>query len=89
MADRIQKIDKVAGVLDRRPELLDIFLAFGFTQLTNPIMRRTMARKVTIEQACRFRGVDVQEFPGKLNSELERISGNSHLPSNDDSGKSE
>ena len=45
--------NRVGEVLDRYPDLLDTFLAFGFTPLANPVLRRTLARYVTIAQACR------------------------------------
>lgn len=57
----------VGAVLERSPELLDVFLNFGFTTLTNPQLRRTIARVVTIERACRRMGVDQQELLTALN----------------------
>ena len=58
----------VADVVARRPDLLDVFVAFGFRQLLNPVLRRTVARKTTIRLACDLRGVDLGEFLGALNS---------------------
>ncbi|HEV2714208.1 MAG TPA: DUF1858 domain-containing protein, partial [Terriglobales bacterium] len=57
---------KVATVLERHPETLEIFLRWGFTPLTNPILRRTMARAITLEQACRREGVNLAEFLAEL-----------------------
>jgi hypothetical protein len=47
---------KVAEVLERYPQTLDVFLRHGFTPLSNPVLRRTMARVVTLQQACRREG---------------------------------
>jgi hypothetical protein len=58
---------RVGEVLDRYPALLDTFLAFGFTLLANPLLRRTVARLVSIEQACRRQGVDVAKLLAALN----------------------
>jgi hypothetical protein len=58
---------RVGDVLDRYPALLDTFLDFGFTALTNPLLRRTVARLVTIDQACRRQGVDLTCFLTALN----------------------
>jgi hypothetical protein len=44
---------KVADVLDRYPQTLEVFIEHGFSPLRNPVLRKTMARAVTIEQACR------------------------------------
>jgi hypothetical protein len=62
----------VGAVLERSPELLDVFLHFGFTTLANPQLRRTIARVVTIEKACRRMGVNEAEFLSVLNRRLAR-----------------
>ncbi len=62
-ADEITDITpqtKVATVLERYPQTLEVFLRYGFAPLANPVLRKTMARVVTIEQACRREGVDLQ-----------------------------
>ncbi|HZT79987.1 MAG TPA: DUF1858 domain-containing protein, partial [Gemmataceae bacterium] len=58
---------RVGDVLDHYPALLDTFLAFGFKPLANPFFRRTVARFVTIGQACRQQGVDEARLLGALN----------------------
>jgi hypothetical protein len=57
---------KVADVLQRYPSALDTFLEHGFTPLKNPVLRRTMARVVTLEQACRREGVRLDVLLGDL-----------------------
>lgn len=63
----IRAAHTVGTVLDVHPQLLDVFTAHGFTMLANPQLRRTIARVVTIEQACRRTGVDVAAFLQMLN----------------------
>ena len=63
---------KVRDVLERYPEALDIFLRRGFAPLANPVLRNTMARVITIEQACRREGVDMPELLNELNAATER-----------------
>ncbi|HEY1381405.1 MAG TPA: DUF1858 domain-containing protein, partial [Gemmataceae bacterium] len=58
---------RVGAVLERRPELLPTFLAFGFRPLANPLLRRTLARGVSVGQACRLAGVDAATFLSTLN----------------------
>ena len=53
---------KVGDVLAYYPESLDIFVRRGFTPLRNPVLRKTMARAITIEQACRREGIDMNEL---------------------------
>ncbi len=58
---------RVGAVLDCYPRLLDTFLVFGFRPLANPFLRRTLARHVTIGQACRLQSVDLQQLLATLN----------------------
>jgi metal-sulfur cluster biosynthetic enzyme len=51
---------KVATILERYPQTLEVFLRYGFAPLANPVLRKTMARVVTLEQACRREGVDLE-----------------------------
>jgi uncharacterized protein involved in response to NO len=50
---------KVGEVLSRYPQSLEIFVQSGFPLLRNPVLRKTMAHAITIEQACRREGVDL------------------------------
>lgn len=58
----------VGEVLDRRPQLLEVFLAQGFTPLKNPVLRHTVARRVTIAEACRHAGAELEPFLAALNA---------------------
>lgn len=64
---KIAASDRVADVLNDEPALLSIFVSFGFAPLTSPLLRRTLARHVTIEAACRHLDVDTQAFLAALN----------------------
>ena len=59
----------VGDVLDQYPHLLPTFLNFGFTPLKNPILRKTIARRVTLESACRKLSVDIVQLVETLNRE--------------------
>lgn len=59
--------DTVASVLEDEPRLLETFLAAGFSQLSSAYARRTMARVVTLRQACQRMAVDEQQFVDQLN----------------------
>jgi len=58
----------VADVLDRHPALLETFLSFGFAPLRSAAARKTLARLVTVRQACEKLGVDPTEFLAALNA---------------------
>jgi hypothetical protein len=57
----------VGEVLERHPELLETFLALGFRPLANPLLRKTVARHVSIGQACRQLGREPAEVVEALN----------------------
>jgi uncharacterized protein involved in response to NO len=67
----------VGDVLIRYPQSLEIFVRHGFTPLRNPVLRKTMARVITIEQACRREGVNLSD----LLDELEQMVGNDKVDS--------
>jgi hypothetical protein len=67
---------RVAEVLRYYPRSLSVFLQHGFAPLSNPFLRQTMARVVTLEQACRREGVDLN----RLLVDLEGLSTKATIP---------
>src|SRR5262249_8970449 len=65
----------VGDILDQYPYLLETFLTFGFRPLANPLFRPTVARFVTIEQACWQVGWDLARFLERLNGTIEKKTG--------------
>jgi hypothetical protein len=66
---------RVGEVLDRYPELLSTFVSFGFAPLTNPLLRKTVARLVSIEKACRGQNVETDKVLVALNIARARLDG--------------
>jgi hypothetical protein len=64
----IEKTHRVGAVLTRHPDLLKTFLDFGFQPLANPLLRNTLARHVTLDQACRLTGVNTDQLLRALNA---------------------
>ena len=58
---------RVAAVLHWRPELEPVFVERGFDLIRNPVLRRTLARQVSLAQVCRMKGVDLDGFLAALN----------------------
>lgn len=63
---------RVSDVLALNPGMLKTFLDFGFTPLANPILRRTLAPRITVAGAARRLGVDLDSFLKALNAARER-----------------
>ena len=72
---------KVCELLHRYPDLLPVFLHYGFTPLANPALRRMIARVVTIEQVCRRESVDLDSFLQELRSSIAAAKRPAMLPS--------
>jgi hypothetical protein len=66
----VRAADTVGDVLVRHPELLSVFLEFGFRPLATPALRRTVARRVTIDLACQILEADRTAFLAALNARL-------------------
>ena len=67
---------KVGEVLARYPQSLEIFVRRGFPLLRNPVLRKTMARAITMEQACRRERVDLAGLIHELELATESDRGN-------------
>jgi uncharacterized protein (DUF2249 family) len=68
----ITKDWKVSTVLEQYPQTLEVFVAATphFKKLRNSVLRKALAPRVTVEQAARIGGVEVDELLWKLNSSV-------------------
>lgn len=68
----VRATDRVSDVLVRDEALLEVFVGYAphFAKLRNRTMRRVMARLVTVEQAARMAGVEVEGLLEALNQAL-------------------
>jgi hypothetical protein len=64
----IEEGHRVGEVLDLYPELANVFAAFGFRPLANPYLRRTLAARVRVGEACQYLGVDPNTLLAALNA---------------------
>jgi hypothetical protein len=62
----IEGHQRVSDVLAAHPELLSTFVSLGFTPLANPLLRPTLARLVTVAQACRRLDLDEKQVVAAL-----------------------
>jgi len=56
----------VADVIETWPETLQVLIDAGFTPLRNPLLRRTLATKVTLARACSMQGIDLESLLARL-----------------------
>lgn len=53
---------KVGDILSAYPETLDIFLKYGFTPLKHEWARKTLAKRVSLEQAAQFEKISLEDL---------------------------
>jgi hypothetical protein len=70
--DQIAEHHHVADVLAWYPQTEAVFLQHGFTALHNPVLRRTLARQVSIRQAAALRGAELEALLEALNATIPR-----------------
>ncbi|MCC6572300.1 MAG: DUF542 domain-containing protein [Planctomycetes bacterium] len=69
---------RVAMIVQRWPQTLPVLLKHGFTLLANPVLRNTLARSTTLEQACRFQKVDLMAVLADLQAATRNDNGVRH-----------
>ena len=62
----------IANAIDQYPETLDVFLEFGFKQLSNPVARKTVAKMFTIKQATKIHPVEIDTLLKALNEKIKK-----------------
>lgn len=72
MNERIRLDDRISTVLARDERMLDVLItaAPALGKLKNPLLRKTMSRLATVEQAARVAGLDANDLLARLNSVL-------------------
>lgn len=70
--EEITENTNVAKLLKAYPESLDILVKYGFSPLHNPVLRKTLARTVTLKQAKKLIGMSDEKFKGMV-EELKKL----------------
>lgn len=72
MNEPIRLDDRISAVLARDGRMLDVLLGASpsFGHLRNPLVRKTMAKLATVEQAARVAGIDAADLLARLNAAL-------------------
>lgn len=62
--------DTIFNITEKYPDTIDFFVANGFDKLSNPVMRRSLGKTVTLELALSMRKINAQTFLEKLNEAI-------------------
>lgn len=61
---------RVGDILTEYPQTEQVFTELGFTEMLNPVMRRTVAKYATLEMAAAKKKIDVQELITALEKKI-------------------
>lgn len=87
MSEIVSPATRIGPLLDAHPELEELLIALSpeFRRLRTPLLRRTVARVATLEQAARIGNVPVRELVGRLRQALGQASPEAEpVPAGDD-----
>lgn len=62
---------KVGDILNRYPDAEKVFVQLGFTELLNPVMRRTVAKFATLEVAAAKKKMAVEDLIAALEKAID------------------
>jgi hypothetical protein len=66
---------RVASIAEEFPKTLEVFDHFGFRELRNPLLRNTIARRVTVRMACGMKHVDEEKLLAALRECIPPVAG--------------
>lgn len=64
--------DKVYDVTNKYPELIDLFVSFGFENLKNEMMRKTIGKTISVEMALKMKHIDIETFEKRMVEMIEQ-----------------
>lgn len=59
---QVRAKDSVYAIASSYPEVVDILVDFGFTQIKQPKMLQSVGRIMTLEKGCNMRGFDYEKL---------------------------
>lgn len=62
----IDENTNVGRLIEKYPDAIEILASYGFTPLKNPVLRKTLARTITLERARKLKGLSDAEFQEML-----------------------
>jgi uncharacterized radical SAM superfamily Fe-S cluster-containing enzyme len=66
--------ETVFALTEQFPQTIGILRKAGFEKITNPLLRKTLARAITVRKACQEQGVDFQRLKEKIDGSVRQSS---------------
>jgi hypothetical protein len=58
--------ETVFALTEQFPQTISILKEVGFEKITNPLLRKTLGRAITVRKACEEQGVDLNVLREKI-----------------------
>ena len=59
----------ILALTDQYPELVEILKNIGFTEIANPVMRKTAGRVMTLPKGCEMKGIPLDSVKKELEAQ--------------------
>ncbi|BCJ95993.1 hypothetical protein acsn021_35620 [Anaerocolumna cellulosilytica] len=73
MSQYFEITDTIYDITEKYPETIELFIANGFDNLSNPVMRQTLGKTITLDMALSMRKINQEIFVQKLKEAIEQI----------------
>ena len=64
--------ENIYEITEKYPETIDLFVANGFTNFDNEMMRKTLGKAITLEDALKSKNISVELFKARLEDIIEQ-----------------
>lgn len=72
MSNYFKVSDTIFHITETYPETIDVFVANGFENLNNPVMRRSLGKTISLETALSMRKINLDLFVKKLEEVIQQ-----------------
>lgn len=72
MTNYVKATDTIYDITEKYPETISFFVSNGFENLSNPVMRRTLGKTVTLEMALSMKKINQEAFIHRLSEVIEQ-----------------
>jgi ABC-type Fe3+ transport system substrate-binding protein len=72
MSQYFEITDTIYDITEKYPETIEFFIANGFDNLSNPVMRQTLGKTITLDMALTMRKINQELFVQKLKDAIEQ-----------------
>lgn len=72
MSHYLKATDTIYDITEKYPETIELFVTNGFEKLSNPVMRRSLGKTITLETALSMRKINQELFIKKLEEAIEQ-----------------